>query len=243
MPRDPDLPERLGGVLAVLYLIYNAGHTAPAGPELTRADLCAEAVRLARVLVELMPDEPEAIGLLALLLLSESRRPTRTDAAGRLVLLPDQDRGRWDRALIAEGHDLVRACLRRNQPGPYQVQAAITAVHADAPSAADTDWRQVVVLYDQLYAMHPTPVVALNRAVAAAELDGPERALEQLPALDLTEYQPFWVARAELLARCGRAAEAVDAYDRAIALSENAVERTHLVERRASAIARASARP
>jgi RNA polymerase sigma-70 factor (ECF subfamily) len=149
IPAEADLPDRLGGVLAVLYLIYNAGHTAPSGEELSRADLCAEAVRLARLLAELMPDEPEAVGLLALLLLLESRRGTRVDAEGRLVLLTEQDRSRWDRDLIREGHELVRACLRRNHPGAYQIQAAINAVHADAPRAEDTQWAQIVALYDQ----------------------------------------------------------------------------------------------
>jgi RNA polymerase sigma-70 factor (ECF subfamily) len=236
VPAEADLPDRLGGVLAVLYLIYNAGHTAPSGSELSRADLCAEAVRLARLLVELMPDEAEAIGLLALLLLLESRRATRVDADGNLVLLTEQDRSRWDRALIAEGHDLVRACLRRNQPGAYQIQAAINAVHADAPSAADTQWAQIVALYDQLFAVAPTPVVALNRAVARAELDGPHPALAELDTLDLTEYQPYWVARAELLVRADRSADAVVAYDEALRLTENAIEHAHLTRRRAQAV-------
>ncbi|MGQ0846296.1 MAG: RNA polymerase sigma factor [Sporichthyaceae bacterium] len=233
VPADADLPERLGGVLAVLYLIYTAGHSAATGEDLARADLCEEALRLARLLVELMPDEPEAIGLLALLLLLESRRATRVDDDGRLVLLPDQDRGRWNRELIAEGHALVRACLRRSQPGAYQIQAAINAVHSDAPRAVDTDWAQIVALYDQLYAVAPTPVVALNRAVARAELTGPQAALDELHALDLSHYQPYWVARAELLLRCDRPAEALAAFDRALTLTDNAVERSHLTDRRA----------
>jgi RNA polymerase sigma-70 factor (ECF subfamily) len=233
VPRDADLPERLGGVLAVLYLIYTTGHSAPTGPELSRADLCEEALRLARLLAELMPDEPEVLGLLALLLLLEARRPTRTDAAGALVLLPDQDRGGWNRALIEEGHALVRACLRRGRPGPYQFHAAINAVHTDAASAADTDWAQILALYDQWLALAPTPVVALNRAVALAELAGPEAALGATDALDLTEYQPYWVTRAELLVRAERPTEALEAYDRALALTDNAVEHAHLTARRA----------
>ena len=234
VPRDADLPERLGGVLAVLYLIYNAGHSAASGPELNRADLCEEAVRLARLLSELMPDEPEVLGMLALLLLLEARRPSRTDSTGALVLLTDQDRSRWNRALIEEGHGLVRACLRRGAPGPYQFHAAINAVHTDAATAADTDWTQIVALYDQWMASAPTAVVALNRAVALAELAGPEVALSAVEPLDLTGYQPFWVARAELLVRAERPAEARQAFDRALALTENAVEHAHLTSRRAS---------
>jgi RNA polymerase sigma-70 factor (ECF subfamily) len=233
VPRDADLPERLGGVLAVLYLIYTAGHSAAVGAELNRADLCEESVRLARLLAALMPDESEVLGLLALLLLLEARRPARTDATGALVLLPDQDRGRWDRALIAEGHALVRACLRREAPGPYQFQAAINAVHTDATSAAVTDWAQILTLYDQWMALAPTPVVTLNRAVALAELAGPDAALRAIEGLDLTGYQPFWVTRADLLVRAGRPAEAVAAYDRALALTDNAVEHAHLTSRRA----------
>jgi RNA polymerase sigma-70 factor (ECF subfamily) len=233
VPRDADLPERLGGVLAVLYLIYNAGHSAATGTELNRADLCQEALRLARLLAELMPDEPEVLGLLAMLVLLEARRPTRTAADGALVLLPDQDRSAWNGTLIAEGHGLVRACLRRGLPGPYQFQAAINAVHTDAATAADTDWAQILALYDQWLALAPTPVVALNRAVALAELAGPEVALGAVEELDLTGYQPFWVTRAELLVRAERPAEALEAYDRALALTDNAVEHAHLTRRRA----------
>ena len=237
VPRDADLPERLAGVLAVVYLIYNAGHTSPSGDSLHRVELCDEAVRLARLLVELMPDEPEAVGLLGLLLLLESRRPARTAPDGSLVLLPDQDRARWDRTLIAEGQSLVRACLRRNAPGSYQIQAAINAVHANTVDGSETDWRQIVALYDQLLAVAPTPVVALNRAVALAELDGPAVALAEVDRLDLAGYQPYWVTRAELLLRAGRSAEAVAAYDRALVLTENAVEHAHLTRRRAVASA------
>src|SRR6202012_5138823 len=166
VPRDAELVGRLPFVLAVVYLVFNEGYTASAGDALIRTELAAEAVRLARLLAELMPDEPEVLGLLALLLLAEARRPARTAADGTLIRLADQDRSRWDPALIAEGHDLVRACLRRNLPGPYQLQAGIAAVHADAPTAADTDWRQILALYDQLLVVAPTPVVALNRCVA-----------------------------------------------------------------------------
>jgi RNA polymerase sigma-70 factor (ECF subfamily) len=234
VPAAADLPDRLGAVLAVVYLIYTTGHAAPAAQG-DPIELRAEAVRLARVLVELMPDEPEALGLLALLLLAESRAATRIDAAGRLVLLPDQDRSRWDRTLIGEGQDLVRRCLRRNCPGPYQFQAAISAVHSDANRSCDTDWWQIVALYDQWLAVAPTPVVALNRAVAAAQLGPPEAGLAELDRLDLTGYQPYWVARAELLVRAGRAAEAVDSFRRALELTEDDSERAHLARRRRSA--------
>src|SRR6185436_1369934 len=199
IPDEADLPERLRAVLAVVYLIFNEGHTASAGERLVREDLCAEAVRLGRVLTELMPDEPEAAGLLALMLLIEARRPARTTAGGDLVLLADQDRGAWDRALIAEGQALVRRCLRRNEPGPYQIQAAINAVHSDAPTAADTDWRQILALYDQLLATSGSPVVALNRAVAVAEVDGPEAALALVAELHLDGYRVFHAIRADLL--------------------------------------------
>ena len=188
IPREADLPDRLRAVLAVVYLIFNEGYAASSGDRLVREDLCAEAIRLGRLLTELMPDEPEATGLLALMLLQESRRSARTTPAGDLVLLAEQDRSRWDRDLIAEGQDLVRRCLRRNQPGPYQLQAAINAVHSDAASAEDTDWRQILQLYDQLLAVAPSPVVALNRAVAVAEVAGPAAALELVDQLDLDRY-------------------------------------------------------
>jgi RNA polymerase sigma-70 factor (ECF subfamily) len=214
--------------------VYTAGHTAPDGDRLVRADLCEEAIRLARVLAELMPDEPEALALLALLLLLDARRATRTGPEGELVLLADQDRSRWDRALLDEGRALVRRCQRRGAPGPYQLQAAINAVHSDARTARETDWSQVLALYDHLLTLHPTPVVALNRAVALAEVAGGRTALTVLDTLDLPGYQPFHVVRAELLARLGRDAEARAAYARALELTTNAVEREHLIRRRSA---------
>ena len=216
VPAEADLPGRLAAVLAVVYLIFNEGYAASSGDRLDRADLCAEAIRLGRLLVELMPDEPEAMGLLALMLLTESRRAARTGPDGALVLLADQDRARWDRALIAEGQDLVRRCLRRGQPGPYQIQAAINAVHSDAPTAAATDWDQILQLYDQLLIVAPGPVVALNRAVAVAEVQGPAAALTLLDGLDLDRYYLFHAIRADLLRRLGRPEEAAEAYEIAL---------------------------
>ncbi|MFI1032742.1 RNA polymerase sigma factor [Streptomyces sp. NPDC020951] len=230
VPRDADLPDRLKGVLAVVYLIFNEGYGGDPG-------LCAEAVRLGRLLAELMPDEPEVVGLLALMLLVESRRGARETADGTLVPLPEQDRDRWDRELVAEGQTLVRRCLRRDRPGPYQIQAAVQAVHSDAPTAADTDWRQILTLYDQLMALAPSPVAALNRSVAVAETEGPERALDLVDALDLDGYHVWHAVRADLLRRLGRAADAVGAYEAALALSENPAERAFL-ERRVRELAR-----
>jgi RNA polymerase sigma-70 factor (ECF subfamily) len=237
VPRAAELPDRLAAVLAAVYLIYTEGHTATSGATLTRVDLSQEAIRLGRVLTELMPDEPEAVGLLALMLLTESRRPARTAPDGSMVRLADQDRSLWDRGLVTEGHALVRACLRRNAPGPFQIQAAIAAVHADAPTAEATDWSQIVALYDQLYAVRPDAVVAMHRAIAIGELDGPGAgllALDLLEADELADYQPYHAARADLLARVGRAGEADVAYARAIELTTNATERAFLEAQRAA---------
>jgi RNA polymerase sigma-70 factor (ECF subfamily) len=223
VPEDHELPDRLRPVLAVVYLVYNAGLTSPAGP-----GLCLEAIRLARLLATLMPDEPEVAGLLALLLLTESRRSSRTRPDGALVLLGEQDRTRWDRGLIQEGQAIVRWCLRRNQPGAYQLQAAINAVHTDAPTVEETDWSQIVDLYDQLLAVAPTPVVALNRAVAIGEVQGPAAALALVEALDLGSYYSFHATRADLLRRLDRHSEAAAAYERAAAMAPTKAERDFL---------------
>jgi RNA polymerase sigma-70 factor, ECF subfamily len=232
VPDEADLPERLRAALAVVYLIFNEGYAASSGDRLVREDLCAEAIRLGRLLADLMPDEPEVLGLLALMLLVESRRTTRTSPSGDLVLLAEQDRSRWDRALVEEGLALVRRCLRRDKPGPYQIQAAIQAVHSDAAAAALTDWWQVLQLYDQLLVLAPSPVVALNRAVAVAEVDGPEPALALVEEIDLAGYHVFHAVRADLLRRLGRTDEAVQAYDEAVTRTGNAAERAFLERRR-----------
>jgi RNA polymerase sigma-70 factor (ECF subfamily) len=223
VPEDHELPARLRPVLAVVYLVYNAGMVRPTEP-----GLCSEAIRLARILATLMPDEPEVAGLLALLLLTESRRASRTRPDGSLVLLGEQDRTRWDRGLIKEGQAIVRRCLRRNQPGAYQLQAAINAVHADAPAIEETDWSQIVALYDQLLAVAPTPVVALNRAIAIGEVQGPAAALALVDELDLDKYHPFHATRADLLRRLGRRSEAAVAYERAAAMAPTDAEQEFL---------------
>ena len=222
IPQSHQLPDRLAAVLAVVYLSYNA----------EGSDVRHEAIRLARLLHRLMPDEPEAAGLLALLLLTESRWPARRDPAGRLVLLRDQDRTRWNQELIAEGHDLVRGCLRRDRPGPYQLQAAISAVHADVGSFDDTAWEQVLALYDQLLAMTQSPVVALNRALAVGEVHGPAAALALVDQLDLEAYQPFHAARADLLRRLGRRGEAAAEFERAAGLASDPAVAAHLDRQR-----------
>jgi RNA polymerase sigma-70 factor (ECF subfamily) len=231
IPEPEDLPERLSGVLTVLYLVFNEGYLASGDAAPIRAELTAEAIRLTRILRGLMPDEPEVTGLLALMLLTEARRESRM-RDGTLVTLDQQDRHGWDRGLIDEGHGLVRECLALNRPGRYQVLAAINAVHTDAPSVADTDWAQIVALYDQLVALDPNPVVALNRAVAVAELDGPDVALALVDHLPLTGYHAWHVARADLLRRTGRTQEARDEYDAAITATNNTAERAYLTRKR-----------
>lgn len=232
IPVDADLPDRLRAVLTVVYLIFNEGYTTSSGEQLVRQDLCAEAIRLGRLLVELMPDEPEALGLLALMLLTQSRRAARTTEGGDLVLLADQDRSLWDRDLITEGQAIVRRCLHHDHPGPYQIQAAINAVHSDAPTAAATDWPQILQLYDQLLSLAPNPVVALNRAVAVAEVEGPQAALTLIDDLDLDNYYLFHAIRADLLRRLDRNNEAASAYEAALAHTKNASERAFLQQRR-----------
>jgi len=232
VPGDAELPARLRPVLAVLYLIFNEGYAASTGPTLTRDDLCTEAVRLTRLLSGLLPREPEVQGLLALQLLILARRPARTTVDGAMIRLADQDRSRWDAALIAEGQELVRDCVRRGQPGPYQLQAAINAVHSAAPTVGATDWPAILQLYDQLLALAPTPVVALNRAVAVAEVSGPAVALPLVEALDLDRYHLFHAVRADLLNRLGRSTAAAEAYARAAELTDNAAELAFLRQAR-----------
>jgi RNA polymerase sigma-70 factor (ECF subfamily) len=228
VPEEADLRARLRAVLAVVYLIFNEGYAASSGDRLVRGELCTEAVRLGRLLTELMPDEPETLGLLALMLLLESRRPARVADDGALVLLADQNRALWDRLLIAEGLAIVRRCLQRNEPGPYQIQAAINAVHSDAAEAAETDWSQIVALYDQLLVVSPGAVVVLNRAVAVAEVEGPQAALTLLDNLALDAYYLFHAIRADFLRRLGRDAEAVLAYEAALGRTDNAAEQALL---------------
>jgi RNA polymerase sigma-70 factor, ECF subfamily len=235
VPPDHLLPERLGSVLAVLYLIFNEGYAASAGDALVRRELCAEALRLGRVLAELMPDEGEVLGLLALLLLTDARREARVGPAGELVLLEDQDRERWDRASIGEGIGLLDRAMRRGPPGPYRLQACIAALHAVAPTAAATDWRRIALLYDQLMGVAGSPVVALNRAVAVAMVEGPAAGLllmDELAATgELDGYHLLHAGRADLLRRLGRLPEAAAAYRRALDLTTNPVERAFLTQR------------
>lgn len=235
IPEDHELPDRLGGVLTALYLIFNEGYAATTGEGLVRRDLSDEAIRLARILEGLMPDEPEVLGLLALFLLTDARRAARLAPDGSLVRLADQDRTRWDRDRIDEGHRLVRRCLRRNRPGPFQIQAAIAAVHADAPVASATDWSQIVALYDQLVVLSRSPVVRLNRAIAVAERDGPAEALPLVEALELTDSHLWWAAVGDLRERLGRPADAVAAFARAAELATNDTERSYLEQRLAAA--------
>ncbi len=238
VPPPAALPERLDAVMAVVYLIFNEGYGATAGDTLLRRELCVDAIRLGRLLCELLPEQREPRGLLALMLLNDARHAARTDAAGDLVILEDQDRDRWDATAIAQGLPLVEQALRGGAPGAYAVQAAIAAVHARAARAADTDWPQIAGLYEILRAMMPTPVVALNHAVAIAFAQGLAVGLARIDALagELDDYLMFHAARADLLRRLGRASDAAAAYRRALALSQNAVERRYL-ERRLAALA------
>jgi len=231
VPDDDELAARLDAVLAVVYLVFTEGYSATSGTGLVRADLCAEAIRLARLLAELLPDEREVKGLLALMLLHDARRDSRTDASGAIVLLEDQDRSRWDRGRIAEGAALVGEALRARAPGAYAIQAAIAALHAQAPSARATDWPQIAALYGVLAGLHPSPVVELNRAVAVAMADGIEHGLALLEAVHLPGYYLLPAARADLLRRLGRRPEAAQAYRDALALVTNDAERRYLERR------------
>jgi RNA polymerase sigma-70 factor, ECF subfamily len=232
VPPDHALPERLEAVLRVIYLVFNEGYAASSGDSLIRRELCAEAIRLARVLVSLMPDEPQAMGLLALLLLQDSRRAARLDGEGRLVLLEDQDRSLWDEGEIAEGQGLVERALRMGRPGPYELQAAIAAVHADAARTGEIDWPQIVGLYDALLRVDPSPIVELNRAVAVSKADGPAAALPILDGLAARDALPGYhllpAARADVLRRLGRSGESAAAYRAAIELAPAAAERDFL---------------
>jgi RNA polymerase sigma-70 factor (ECF subfamily) len=247
MPARAELPDRLDSVLHVVYLVFNEGYSASSGASLTRHDLSAEAIRLGRLLLELLPSptEPEAVGLLALMLLHESRRPARTSKGGELVLLAEQDRARWDRALIEEGSALVRRALASRSPGPYALQAAISAVHAEAPDPDATDWAQIVGLYDVLLRVDPSPVIELNRAAAVAMRDGPATGIALIESIlargDLTEYHLAHSARADLYRRLGRLVEAAQAYQRALALARQQPERRFL-ERRLAEVAGAAER-
>ena len=235
VPADAELPERVGGVLQVLYLIFNEGHVATAGDQLVRADLCAEAIRLTRLVVSLMPDQPEPLGLLALLLLTDARRAARTDRKGRPIGLEDQDRARWDDDAIREGTELLDRAMALRSPGPFQLQAAVAALHTTAPAWEMTDWPQIAALYAELERLHPTPVVTINRAAALAQADGPHVGLAILDRLAVDErldrYQPLHATRAELLARAGEREAARVAYARAIELTENTAERDALARR------------
>jgi RNA polymerase sigma-70 factor (ECF subfamily) len=235
VPEAAELPARLHTVLMVVYLIFNEGYSASSGDQLVRPDLCDEAIRLGRQLAELLPEESEVIGLLALMLLIDARRDAR-EAGGHFVKLSDQDRDFWNQIYIEEGRYLLRICLERNRPGPYQLQAAINAVHCDARTTADTDWRQILVLYDQLMAIAPSPVVSLNRAVAVAEFEGADRALRLVDAIELPHYHLFHAVRADLLSRLGRFADAATAYQIAIEKCANQMERDFLVQQYRSLI-------